>query len=69
MTADLFSVYTYCKGMKNVSIRYKVDNMATINWINRKTGPSGIISRLIETFWEFCQKRKFWFLASYVPSK
>ena len=40
MRQALFTSYMYCKNMKNASVNFKVNNMATMNSTNKKTGPN-----------------------------
>ena len=50
MRAALLTLYMYCQGMQNVSVNLKVDNIATMNWINKKVKPNDILLILAETF-------------------
>ena len=69
MTAAIFALKIYAKQFFDTSIHLKVDNTATLAWINKQTGPNLPIFLLVKEFWEFCIRKRLWVQASYIKSK
>ena len=59
MEAAFFAVKIYAATLSETSIHLRVDNTATLAWIN---------SKMQNEFWEFCAKKQIWVHASYISS-
>ena len=46
----------------------KVDNTATVAFINKQKAPDKVVFTIIKNIWEFCIRRNLWFFASYMKS-
>ena len=69
MTAAIFALKIYTKHLFNTSVHLKVDNTATLTWINKQTGPNVPIFLLVKEFWDFCRSKSLWVQASSIKSK
>ena len=68
MAAAFFAVKIYAVTLSETSIHLRVDNTATLAWINRKNAPNETIHLLLKDFWEFCAEKQKWARASYISS-
>ena len=55
--------------MFDTSVHLKVDNTATIAWINKQTAPTELEFSTVKQIWNFEAQRKLEIYASYVESK
>ena len=49
-------------------IHLRVDNTATLAWINRQNALNETVHLLLREFWEFYAKKQIWVHASYISS-
>ena len=68
MATAFFAVSIYAATLSETSIRLRVDNTATLAWINRQNAPNETVHVLLKEFWEFCGKKQICVHASYVSS-
>ena len=68
MAAAFFTVKSYAAALSETSVHLRVDNTATLAWINRQNTPNETVHLLLKEFWEFCAEKQIWFHASYISS-
>ena len=68
MAAAFFAVSIYAATLSQTSIRLRVDNTATLAWINRQNASNETVHLLLKEFWKFCGKKQICVHASYVSS-
>ena len=68
MAAAFFAVKTYAATLSEISIHLRVENTATLAWINRQNAPNETAHLLLKEFWKFCAEKQIWVHASYISS-
>ena len=68
MAAAFFAVKIYAATLSETSIHLRVDNTATLAWINRKNTPNETVHLLLKEFWKFCAEKQICVDASYISS-
>ena len=68
MAAAFLAVKIYAATLSETSINLRVDNTATLAWINRQNAPNETAHLLLKEFWEFCAVKQIWVHASYISS-
>ena len=68
MAAVFFAVKSYAAALTETSIHLRVDNTATLAWINKKNAPNETVHLLLKEFWGFCAEKKICAHASYISS-
>ena len=68
MAAAFFALTIYAATLSETSIHLRVDNIATLAWINRQNAPNETVHLLLKEFWEFCAENQIWVHASYISS-
>ena len=66
--AAYFALKLFCKDLKNTAVHLKVDNTATVAFINKQKAPNKVVFTIIKKIWEFCIQRNLWLFASYIKS-
>ena len=66
--AAYFALKLFCKGFKNTAVHLKVDNTATVAFINKQKAPNKVVFTIIKKIWEFCIQRNLWLFPSYIKS-
>ena len=66
MAAAFFAVKSYAAALSETSILLRVDNTATLAWINKQNAPNETVHLLLKELWEFCAEKQIWIHASYV---
>ena len=69
LLAAYHALQIYCKNMFDTSVHLKVDNTATIAWINKQTVPNELEFSTVKQIWNFAAQRKLEIYASYIESK
>ena len=62
--AAYFALKLFSKGFENTAVHLKVDNTATVAFINKQK----VVFTIIKKIWEFCIQRNLWLFASYIKS-
>ena len=68
IAAAFFSSKIYAAALSETSIHLRVDNTATLAWINRHNAPNETAHLLLKEFWQSCAEKQIWFHASYISS-
>ena len=68
MAAAFFAVKSYAAALSETSIHLRVDNTATLAWINKQNAPNETVHLLLKELWEFCAEKQIWVHALYISS-
>ena len=52
--AAYFALKLFCKNFKNTAVHLKVDNTATVAFINKQKALNKVVFTIIKNIWEFC---------------
>lgn len=70
LLASLLALKSFAKDLRNCEILLKMDNTTAISYIIKTGGVQfPHLSNLARKIWDWCEKRKIWIFASYIPSK
>ena len=58
MAAAFFAVKIYAATLSETLAHLRVDNTATLAWINRQNAPNATVHSLLKDFWEFCAEKQ-----------
>ena len=68
LRAILLGLQSFHRNSRNLDILVKSDNTTAVAYVNNMGGmTSSECSKVARTIWEFCEKRKLWILATYIP--
>ena len=68
MAAAFFSLKIYAATLWETSIHLRVDNTATLAWIDWENAPNETVHLLLKDFWEFCTEKQIWVHVSCISS-
>lgn len=69
LLAAYFALKCFADQLLNCEILLRIDNTSAISYINRTGGTQyPHLSELARKVWQWCEKRKIWIYASYIPS-
>ncbi|XP_053595511.1 uncharacterized protein LOC128667832 [Microplitis demolitor] len=70
LIAAFFGLKCFAQEYKNAEILLRIDNTTAIAYINRLGGVQyPELNRLARDIWQWCEQKKLWIFASYIPSK
>ena len=58
MAAAFFAVKIYAATLSETSIHLRVDNPATLAWINRQNAADETVHLLLKDLWKFCAEKQ-----------
>ena len=67
-SSSLFCFEVILQNFKNTVVHLKVDNTATVAFINKQKAPNKVVFTIIKNIWEFCMRRNLCLFASYIKS-
>lgn len=68
--AAFLALKCFAKEAQNCEILLRVDNTTAISYINRMGGVQYVeLNQRAKDIWTWCEKRKIWIFASYIPSR
>ncbi|XP_063991161.1 uncharacterized protein LOC135169793 [Diachasmimorpha longicaudata] len=70
LLAAFFALRCFASKVSNTEILLRLDNTTAVSYINKSRGIQfPHLSELSRKIWEWCERRKLWIRASYIPSK
>lgn len=70
LLASFLALKSFARNLTNCEILLRIDNTTAISYINKMGGVRfPHLNNLARSIWEWCEKRKIWLFASYIPSK
>ena len=68
LTAAMFALKAFTKGMKDIHVHFRVDNRATLSQINKMGGPrSESLLTVTQAMWDYCLMNKIIITAEHIP--
>ena len=68
IAAAFFAVKIFAVTLSETSIHIRVDNTATLAWMNMQNASNETAHLLLKEFWEACTEKQIWVHASYISS-
>ena len=69
LLAAFFAIKCFASQLSNSEILLRIDNTSAISYINKAGGIQfPHLSELSRNIWKWCEERKLWIFASYIPS-
>lgn len=70
LLAAFIALKSFTKDLENCEILLRLDNTTAISFVNRMGGVQfPLLNNLSRLIWQWCEHRRIWLYASYIPSK